>query len=132
MVGSRAARGFDARELQRQTVRRFLEDFALAGGKEREAIEEAIKHMYALDLKNWWGIHMVQELKLLAKKSDRLALDLAIDKLLQLGIQMCFFLLQCVCFRNTLLDLIVSAEVDIRSTFVVYWTSVFLSLMRSS
>ncbi|KAG6651362.1 uncharacterized protein LOC122313920 isoform X1 [Carya illinoinensis] len=87
MGGSGTARVFDARELRRRTVRRFLEDFGSVGAEEREAIEEAIKHMYAPDLKNGWGIHVVQELKLLAKKSDRLALDSAIDELLQLGVQ---------------------------------------------
>ncbi|XP_041014305.1 uncharacterized protein LOC121257381 [Juglans microcarpa x Juglans regia] len=87
MAGSGTARGFDARELRRKTVRRFLEDFGSVGAEKREAIEEAIKHMYAPDLKNGWGIHVVQEIKLLAKKSDRLALDSAIDELLQLGVQ---------------------------------------------
>ncbi|KAG7975449.1 hypothetical protein I3843_06G099300 [Carya illinoinensis] len=115
MGGSGTARVFDARELRRRTVRRFLEDFGSVGAEEREAIEEAIKHMYAPDLKNGWGIHVVQELKLLAKKSDRLALDSAIDELLQLGVQRCFFLLRSNWFRNTLLDLIVSAEVDVGS-----------------
>lgn len=72
-------------------MRRFLEDFGSAGGEERAAIEEAIKHMYAPDLKGGWGIHVVQELKLLAKKLDRLALDSAIDELVQFGMQRFFF-----------------------------------------
>ncbi|KAE8023722.1 hypothetical protein FH972_009390 [Carpinus fangiana] len=82
-----AARGLDAQELRRRTVRRFLEDFGSTGGGEREAIDDAIRHMYAPDLTSGWGIHVVQEVKLLAKKSDRLALDSAIDELVLLGMQ---------------------------------------------
>lgn len=81
------ARGEDARELRRRTVRRFMEDFGSAKAEERESIEEAIKHMYAPDLKSGWGIHVVQEVKLLADKQDRLSLDSAIDELVQLGMQ---------------------------------------------
>ncbi|KAF5449302.1 hypothetical protein F2P56_029765 [Juglans regia] len=87
MAGPGSARGVEARELRRRTVRRFLEDFGSAAAEEKEAIDEVIRHMYAPDLKNGWGIHVVQELKLLAKKSDRLALDSAIDELVQLGMQ---------------------------------------------
>lgn len=54
---------------------------------EREAIDDAIRHMYSPDLKNGWGIHVVQEVKLLAKKEDRFALDSAIDELVHLGMQ---------------------------------------------
>ena len=42
-----AAHGEDARELQRRRVRRFLEDFGSV-----RVEEEAIRHMYAPDLKN--------------------------------------------------------------------------------
>jgi hypothetical protein len=87
----------DARELRRRTARRFVEDFGSVSGEEREAINNAIKHMYSPDLKNGWGIHVVQEVKLLAKKEDRVALDSAIDELVLLGMQRylfhCFFLL---------------------------------------
>ncbi|KAL9406886.1 hypothetical protein Peur_003858 [Populus x canadensis] len=77
----------DARELRRRTARRFVEDFGSVSGEEREAINNAIKHMYSPDLKNGWGIHVVQEVKLLAKKEDRVALDSAIDELVLLGMQ---------------------------------------------
>ncbi|BAT82385.1 hypothetical protein VIGAN_03239300 [Vigna angularis var. angularis] len=43
--------------------------------------------MYSPDLKNGWGIHVTQEVKLLAKKDDQFALDLAIDELVHLGMQ---------------------------------------------
>ncbi|EEF47434.1 uncharacterized protein LOC8286762 [Ricinus communis] len=81
------AREIDARELRRRTVRRFTEDYGSANEKEKETIDEAIKHMYSPDLKNGWGIHVVQEVKLLAKKSDRVALDASIDELVQIGMQ---------------------------------------------
>ncbi|XP_057949624.1 uncharacterized protein LOC131144785 [Malania oleifera] len=79
--------GIDARELRRRTVKRFLEDIGSASVSEREAIDEAIKHMYAPDLKSGWGIHVVQEVKLLAKKEEREGLDAAIDDLVHLGMQ---------------------------------------------
>lgn len=76
-----------ARDLRRRTVRRFLEDLGSVSEEEKEVIESAIKHMYSPDLKSGWGIHVVQELKLLAKKEDREALDSAISELVQLGMQ---------------------------------------------
>lgn len=81
------AREVDARELRRRTVTRFLEDFGSARMEEREVINDAIRHLYSPDLKNGWGIHVVQEIKLLAKKEDRAALDGAIDELVQIGMQ---------------------------------------------
>ncbi|GAB4828580.1 hypothetical protein Ancab_018240 [Ancistrocladus abbreviatus] len=56
-------------------------------GKEREMTESAIRHMYALDLKSGWGIHLVQEVKSLAKKADRESLDSAINELVNLSMQ---------------------------------------------
>ncbi|GAB4839737.1 hypothetical protein Ancab_020447 [Ancistrocladus abbreviatus] len=77
----------DARDLRRRTVKRFLEDLGLVSGEEREMIESAIRHMYSPDLKSGWGIHVVQEVKLLAKKADRESLDSAINELVNLGMQ---------------------------------------------
>ena len=77
----------DARELRKRTVRRFSEDLASVNFEEREGINDAIRHMYSPDLRNGWGIHVVQEVKLLAKKEDRLAFDSAIDELVNLGMQ---------------------------------------------
>ncbi|KAL0672634.1 hypothetical protein Bca4012_000614 [Brassica carinata] len=79
--------GIDARDLRRRTVRRFLEDFGSAGEVEKEAITEAIRHMYSPDLKSGWGIHIVQEEKLLAKKDERESLDSAVEELMQIGMQ---------------------------------------------
>uniref|UniRef100_A0A7N0UWM6 Uncharacterized protein n=1 Tax=Kalanchoe fedtschenkoi TaxID=63787 RepID=A0A7N0UWM6_KALFE len=75
------------KELRRRSVRRFLEDFGSASEAEREVIDDAIRHMYSPDLKSGWGIHVVQEIKLLAKKEDREALDSSIDELVQFGMQ---------------------------------------------
>ncbi|ESW11286.1 hypothetical protein PHAVU_008G017000 [Phaseolus vulgaris] len=89
-TASRKAMGgeeVDARELRRRTVTRFSEDLGSVSFLEREAIDDAIRHMYSPDLKNGWGIHVVQEVKLLAKKEDRFALDSAIDELVHLGMQ---------------------------------------------
>ncbi|CAN1152592.1 hypothetical protein LINPERPRIM_LOCUS29009 [Linum perenne] len=80
-----SARDDDARELRRRTVRRFLEDFGSAAEEDKAVINDAIRHMYSPDLKNGWGVHIVQEVKLLAKKEDRASLDSGIDELLQLG-----------------------------------------------
>ncbi|GAB4828566.1 hypothetical protein Ancab_018226 [Ancistrocladus abbreviatus] len=77
----------DARDLRRRTVTRFLEVLGSLSGKEREMTESAIRHMYAPDLKSGWGIHLVQEVKLLAKKADRESLDSAIDELVNLGMR---------------------------------------------
>ncbi|KAK9751190.1 hypothetical protein RND81_02G248800 [Saponaria officinalis] len=78
---------FSAVELRRRTVRRFMEDYGSAEKEERECVESAIKNMYSPDLKNGWGIHVVQELKLLANKSDRYVLDDSILQLLNIGMQ---------------------------------------------
>ncbi|ONI29919.1 hypothetical protein PRUPE_1G222300 [Prunus persica] len=83
----RVAREVDARELRRRTVRRFTEDYGSAAGEEKRVIDDAIRHMYAPDLRAGWGIHLIQEVKLLAKKDERVSLDSAIDELLQLGMQ---------------------------------------------
>ncbi|KAJ6944036.1 hypothetical protein NC652_009459 [Populus alba x Populus x berolinensis] len=82
-----AARELDARKLRSGTVRRFVEDFGSVSVEEREVINGAIKHMYSPDLKNGWGIHVVQEVKLLANKEDRVSLDSAIEELVLLGMQ---------------------------------------------
>ncbi|KAL5827146.1 hypothetical protein ACOSQ4_018943 [Xanthoceras sorbifolium] len=81
------AREIDARELRRRTVRRFLEDLGSVSEAEKEVISDAIRHMYSPDLKSGWGIHVVQEVKMLAKKGDRIGLDSAIDEPVQLGMQ---------------------------------------------
>lgn len=74
-----------ARELRIRTVRRFVGDLGSVDEETKGFIQSAIRHMYSPDLKSGWGIHVLQEVKLLATKQDREALDSAIDELVQLG-----------------------------------------------
>ncbi|KAL9226420.1 hypothetical protein vseg_002236 [Gypsophila vaccaria] len=76
---------FTAAEMRRRTVRRFVDEFRKAETEARDAVEAGINNMYTPDLKFGWGIHLVQELKLLAVKSDRPVFDDAILQLLSLG-----------------------------------------------
>lgn len=62
-------------------------DLGSVSEEEKLMIELAIKNMYQPDLRYGWGIHVVQELKLLANKSDRETLDASIHKLTQLAMQ---------------------------------------------
>ncbi|XP_075504686.1 uncharacterized protein LOC142542120 [Primulina tabacum] len=73
------------RELRMKTVRRFLEDLGSADDGTKGSIDLAIRHMYSPDLKSGWGVHVLQELKFLAKKQDRVGMDSAIDELVQIG-----------------------------------------------
>ncbi|KAK8952647.1 hypothetical protein KSP40_PGU012125 [Platanthera guangdongensis] len=56
-------------------------------GPGRIAIDAAIRHLYSPDLQAGWGIHVIQEMKLLARKADREALDPLIQELVDLGLQ---------------------------------------------
>ncbi|KAL2510363.1 hypothetical protein Fot_34010 [Forsythia ovata] len=76
-----------ASELRMRTVRRFVEDLGSVEQETKGMIESAIRHMYSPDLKTGWGIHVVQEVKLLAKKKDREGLDSTIDEFVQLGME---------------------------------------------
>lgn len=85
MWGLREGEFGGAKEVRRRTVQIFEEDFGSAEKEEREKVEVVIRNLYSPDLRNGWGIHIVQEVKLLAKKSDRQILDDAILELLNLG-----------------------------------------------
>ncbi|GAB2280688.1 hypothetical protein Dimus_015314 [Dionaea muscipula] len=63
--------GLDPRGPRTTTVRRFLEDPGSANEEEKEMVESAIRHMYSPDPKSGWGIHVVREVELLARKADR-------------------------------------------------------------
>ncbi|MQL93965.1 hypothetical protein Taro_026607 [Colocasia esculenta] len=63
-----------ARELWQRTVQRFLENHVADVPRDKEAVATAIWHLYSLNLKMEWEIHIVQEIKLLARKADREAL----------------------------------------------------------
>ncbi|XP_020570730.1 uncharacterized protein LOC110017911 [Phalaenopsis equestris] len=75
------------RDLRLRTVRRFMEDHGSSNGPGREAADAAVRHLYSPDLQVGWGVHVVQEVKLLARKADREALDSAIQELVDLGLQ---------------------------------------------
>uniref|UniRef100_A0A804N191 Gap junction beta-4 protein n=2 Tax=Zea mays TaxID=4577 RepID=A0A804N191_MAIZE len=82
-----AAAKADARELRHRAVRRFAEVYAAAGEDDKNAVDAAVRHLYAPDLKAGWGVHVVQEIKVLVPKAQRHALDSAIQELVDLGIQ---------------------------------------------
>lgn len=82
-----AAAKADARELRHRAVRRFAEVYAAAGEDDKAAVDAAVRHLYAPDLKAGWGVHVVQEIKVLVPKAQRDALDAAIQELFDLGIQ---------------------------------------------
>ncbi|RLN23949.1 uncharacterized protein C2845_PM07G03750 [Panicum miliaceum] len=60
-----AAAKADARELRHRAVRRFSEVYAAAGEDDKGAVDAAVRHLYAPDLKAGWGVHVVQEIKLI-------------------------------------------------------------------
>ena len=84
-----------ARELREVVVRRFVKGYE-AEVFNRVATDQAVKHLYSPDLETGWGVHVVQELKLLAKKGDRSALDTAIEELCECGMTRCAILLGCL------------------------------------
>lgn len=77
--------GVPAPELRRRAVRWFEQDFGGVSERERGVIESAIRNMYTPEVGSGWGVHVVQELKMLARKGDRVGLDSAIDELVQIG-----------------------------------------------
>ncbi|XP_021312459.1 uncharacterized protein LOC8085056 isoform X1 [Sorghum bicolor] len=87
-----AAAKADARELRHRAVRRFAEVYAAAGEDDKAAVDAAVRHLYAPDLKAGWGVHVVQEIKVLVPKAQRDALDAAIQELVDLGIQSMYML----------------------------------------
>ncbi|CAM0878771.1 unnamed protein product [Alopecurus aequalis] len=78
------------RELRLRAVRRFRAVYgaeAAEGEPDRAAVDAAVKHLYAPDLAAGWGVHVVQEVKLLAPKALRDELDAAVQELVDIGIQ---------------------------------------------
>ncbi|KAH9317568.1 hypothetical protein KI387_019337 [Taxus chinensis] len=72
-------------ELRKRVVKRFREDYE-GGVCLKEETDLAIKHLYAADLNEGWGVHIVQEVKLLALKSDREDLDESVGDLVRVGV----------------------------------------------
>ncbi|CAN6471853.1 unnamed protein product [Victoria cruziana] len=88
---ARIAMGFSstkvsARDLRRRTVARFEADL-VSGVLSRVGVDEAVRHLYSPDLRTGWGVHVVQEVKLLARKEERGELEAAISELVDLGLQ---------------------------------------------
>lgn len=71
-------------EVRNRTVRRFTSDYK-SNAHQQQATDSMIKNLYFPDLSAGWGVHVVQEIKLLARKSDREAVDTAIQELVQAG-----------------------------------------------
>ncbi|KAL2325735.1 hypothetical protein Fmac_024793 [Flemingia macrophylla] len=57
-------------ELRQRMAAWFLKDLRFMGIMEKEAVHNTIRHIYSSNLMNDWGIHIVQEVNLLAKKED--------------------------------------------------------------
>lgn len=72
-------------DLRRRVVNRFSEDY-LSGVLLKGEIDEAIRNLYRPDLELGWGVHFIQELKLLARKKDRENMDSSIDDLVRVGL----------------------------------------------
>lgn len=72
-------------EVRRRTVKRFTSDYKVGTCQKQQATDSMIRNMYSPDLSCGWGVHVVQEIKLLARKSDREALDAAIHELVEAG-----------------------------------------------
>jgi hypothetical protein len=68
-------------------VRRFQSVYAEAQAADRDAVDAAVRHLYAPDLGTGWGVHVVQEVKMLARKDQRQGMDGAIKELVDIGIQ---------------------------------------------
>ncbi|XP_051222280.1 uncharacterized protein [Lolium perenne] len=75
------------RELRHRSVRRFQSVYAEAQAADRDAVDAAVRHLYAPDLGTGWGVHVVQEVKMLARKDQRQGMDGAIKELVDIGIQ---------------------------------------------
>lgn len=65
-------------------VRRFLADYQ-GGALDRAQADLLIRNLYSPNLEAGWGVHVLQEVKLLAKRCERAAMDAAIEELVATG-----------------------------------------------
>lgn len=65
-------------------MRRFAADYG-AKSFPREETDLAIRNLYQPDLDLGWGVHFIQEVKVLALKKDRSMLDSSIGDLVRAG-----------------------------------------------
>ncbi|CAI7914429.1 unnamed protein product [Closterium sp. NIES-54] len=70
--------------LRRRAVRRFMKEYE-AGVVERARVDAAVRHLYAPDVGVGWGVHVVQEVKLLAPRAQRAELMAAVGQLVDCG-----------------------------------------------
>eukprot|EP00897_Mesotaenium_endlicherianum_P007782 jgi/Mesen1/7031/ME000366S06235 len=71
-------------EIRKTSVRQFIEDYH-SGVLPKESTDQLIKNLYTPDLTSGWGVHIVQEVKMLLKKDGREALSAALEELIQCG-----------------------------------------------
>ncbi|GBG85695.1 hypothetical protein CBR_g40425 [Chara braunii] len=85
-TASQKAMGVEASasEVRERTVQRFLLDYE-SDEIDKDAADTMISHLYSPDLTTGWGVHVVQDVKLLAKKSEREEMDEAIEELVSVG-----------------------------------------------
>ncbi|XP_058086203.1 uncharacterized protein LOC131233497 [Magnolia sinica] len=72
-------------DLRRRVVERFSEDYD-AGVFPKGETDVTIRNLYRPDLELGWGVHFVQEMKILARKRDRENLDASINDLVRVGL----------------------------------------------
>eukprot|EP00246_Nothoceros_aenigmaticus_P002033 TRINITY_DN1275_c0_g1_i1.p1 TRINITY_DN1275_c0_g1~~TRINITY_DN1275_c0_g1_i1.p1 ORF type:complete len:293 (+),score=39.12 TRINITY_DN1275_c0_g1_i1:106-879(+) len=73
-------------EVRLRTVQRFQQEYEASTTSSVRALDAMISHLYSPDLSAGWGVHVVQEIKLLAPRADREAIDSAIEELLLVGV----------------------------------------------
>ena len=84
-----------AQSVREKTVQRFVRDYK-GGVLNKSETDRAIKHLYSPDLGCGWGVHVVQEVKLLAKKEERDSMDSAIQELVQCCVSRYVFTVICI------------------------------------
>lgn len=71
---------------RKSVVDYFLVEYSSKSVEEKFQIDQKIQNFYCPDVERGWGVHIVQEFKLLAKKSERESLERAIDDLVSCGL----------------------------------------------
>ncbi|CAM6012119.1 unnamed protein product [Sphagnum balticum] len=72
-------------EVRLRTVKRFLKEFQSCT-VDQQVVNDMVSHLYSPDVTTGWGVHILQDVKLLARKTDREALDASIEELVQVGV----------------------------------------------
>jgi hypothetical protein len=77
-------RGLSSLDVRLVAVNRFLSDYQ-SGALDQKQTDLMIRNLYSPNLDSGWGVHVLQEVKLLAKRSERAAMDVAIQELVFTG-----------------------------------------------